>query len=89
MSPDHFFYKMTFGEAAAFMRGLEARERLDWERTRCVMYAAMAPHSKKIKKYSDAMRFPWDDEANKPKKNVTVDKCELERVREMAKKIKL
>lgn len=89
MSPDHFFYKMTFGEAAAYVRGLEAKERMLWERTRCVMYAAMAPHCKKIKKYSDAMRFPWDDEAEKPKKKVKIDKLELERVREMSKKIKL
>ena len=47
VSPTHFFYEMTFAEAAAYMRGLHLRERDEWERTRWMMWAAILPHSKK------------------------------------------
>ena len=62
MSPDHFFYKMTWGEVAACLRGLSNRERVEWERVRRIMWAALKPHSKDIKKYRDVMPLPWDDE---------------------------
>lgn len=87
MSPDHFFYRMTFGEAAAYLRGVQNREKMEWERTRCMMWAALAPHCKEVKTYRDAMRLPWDDE--KGTATAEVDEKELERVRELAKKIKL
>ena len=86
VSPSHFFYEMTFGEAAAFMRGMQMRERDEWERTRRLMWAAIMPHSKKKLDFQDIMKFVWDDEYVDTTK---VDKGELERARERAKKIKL
>lgn len=90
MSPDHFFYKMTWGEVAACLRALNSKERIAWERVRRVMWAALKPHSKSIKKYKDAMPLPWDDEKPEAeKKNTEVDEKELERIRELSKRIKL
>ena len=86
VSPSHFFYEMTFGEAAAFMRGMQMRERDEWERTRRLMWAAIMPHSKKKLDFQDIMKFVWDDEYVDTTK---VDKGALERARERAKKIKL
>ena len=73
-------------EAAAYMRGLELREREEWERTRCMMWAAIMPHSKKKLEYKDIMKFTWDKDYVDTTK---VDEGELGRIRELAKKIKL
>ena len=86
-SPDHFFYKMTWGEAAACLRGLNNKERVEWERTRRIMYAALKPYSKELKKYKDAMPLPWDNEITD--KEVEIDEKELDRIRELAKSIEL
>ena len=90
MSPDYFFYKMTWGEVAACLRGLNNMERVAWERTRCIMWSALKPHSKGLKKYKDAMPLPWDNEKTKTDlKKAEVDEKELDRIRELSKKIKL
>jgi hypothetical protein len=77
---------MTFSEAAAFMRGMQMRERDEWERTRRLMWAAIMPHSKKKLDFQDIMKFTWDEDYVDTTK---VDEGELERIRELAKKIKL
>jgi hypothetical protein len=77
---------MTFADAAAYMRGLLLRERDEWERTRRLMWAAIMPHSKKKLDFQDIMKFVWDDEYVDTTK---VDEGELERIRELAKRIKL
>ena len=77
---------MTFAEAAAYMRGLNMRDREEWERTRKIMWAAIMPHSKKNLDFQDIMKFPWEEEYIDTTK---VDEGELERIRELAKKIKL
>lgn len=90
VSPDHFFYKMTWGEVAACLRGLSSRERVEWERVRRIMWAALKPHSKNIKKYRDVMPLPWDDEKKEVEnRNTEVDERELERIRKLSKRIKL
>ena len=86
VSPTHFFYEMTFSEAAAYMRGMRLRERDEWERTRCMMWAAIMPHSKKKLEYRDIMKFEWDKDHVDTTK---VDEGELKRIRELAKRIKL
>ena len=86
VSPTHFFYEMTFVEAAAYMRGLQSRERDEWERARRLMWASIMPHSKKKLEYQDIMKFAWDEDYVDTTK---VDEGELERIRELAKKIKL
>lgn len=83
VSPGHFFYGMTFGECAAYMRGLEAREHAAWERTRWEVWASLKPYSKHLE-LKDVMRFPWEDveaEAGVP------DEGEIERIRELARKM--
>jgi hypothetical protein len=77
---------MTFGEAAAFMRGMQQKERDEWERTRRLMWAAIMPHSKKKLEYQDVMKFSWDEDYVDTTK---VDEGELGRIRELAKTIKL
>ena len=85
MSPTHFFYEMTFPEAAAFMRGLQLKEREEWERTRKIMWAAIMPHSKKKLEYQDVIRFSWEENTD----NENIDERELERIKKIAKNIKL
>ena len=83
VSPTHFFYDMTFGEAAAFMRGLDLREKADWERTRKVMWAVVQSQSTKRIGLKDVQRFPWDDDYVEPSE---VTEEALDRVREIAKR---
>ena len=73
MSPTHFFYAMTFGEAAAYLRGLESRDRLGWE------YARMAASGMGAK-----IPLPWDKERNAER--LKVDKKEIKRLTELAEK---
>ena len=74
MSPSHFFYAMTFGEAAAFLRGLERRDRQAWEQTRMV-----------VRGMGGDWKFPWDDE----KEAVEIDENEVNDLRERIKKVKI
>lgn len=87
MSPDHFFYRMTFGECAAFIRGRDIQEQAEWERTRRIMWAAIMPHGKRNKTIDvrDVLKFPWDVSPSSGE----LDEEELKRVRNLAKKIKL
>lgn len=86
MSPAHFFYNMTWAEAAAYIRGMDAREKEEWERTRRIMMAVVQPHSKKKLDPEDVLKFTWDKDYVDTRK---VDKNELGRIRKLAKKIKL
>ena len=88
VSPDHFFYKMTFGECAACLSGIQNREKIEWERTRRMMWSALVPHCKNVKKYSDAMPLAWDNEFQE-KQDTEVNEKEIDRIRELAKRIKL
>lgn len=84
MSPAYFFYKMTMAEAAAYMRGLELREREEWERTRRVMWAALRPHTrKKDFEPTDVIKFPWEKDFIDTSE---VNEKELGRIRNLAKK---
>lgn len=71
VSPTHFFYDMTFNECAAYLRGLERRDRTAWEQARM---AASAMGAK--------IKLPWDNE----KESIIVDEKEIERLKELAKK---
>lgn len=74
VSPAHFFYEMTFGEAAAYLRGFEKRDRQDWDRARMIAGAMGAK-----------IEFPWDNEA----KEVVIDESEVKDLRERIKKVKI
>ena len=76
VSPTHFFYDMTFGEAAAYLRGMEKRDRQAWEQTRMIVCSM-----------GGKLKFPWDNEKTEQSKEV--EQKELERIRELAKTIKL
>lgn len=83
MSPTHFFYKATLPEVAAFIRGVEERERNEWERVRMHVFKVAQILGCADIEPSDIMRLPWDAE----KKPVIIDKENLNRVRELAKKL--
>lgn len=84
VSPAHFFYDMTFSEAAAFMRGFQEREKSEWERTRQIAYWIVQSSSTKELEPTDVMRFTWEE-----KKQIEVDDTEIERLRNIAKNMKL
>lgn len=72
-------------EAAAYMRGMELREREAWERTRRVMWAALRPHTRKEDfEPTDVIKFPWEKDFIDTSE---VDEKELERIRNLAQKI--
>lgn len=84
VSPAYFFYRMTWAEAAAYMRGREMKEREEWERARRLMWASLVPHAKnKNFEPSDVIKFPWEKGFIDTSQ---VDEKELERVRNLAKK---
>ena len=74
VSPTHFFYAMTFGEAAAYLRGLEQRDRMAWEQTRQLMRGM-----------GKEWKLPWDEERSE----VVIDEKEVEDLRERIKKVKI
>lgn len=74
VSPFHFFYEMDFGEAAAFLRGMERRDRQSWEQTRAI-----------IRGMGGEWELPWDNEAKK----VVVDEEGVKDLRERIKKVKI
>ena len=74
VSPSHFFYEMDFGEAAAFLRGMERRDRQTWEQTRAI-----------VRGMGGDWKLPWDDEA----KEVVVDEEGVKDLRERIKKVKI
>lgn len=84
MSPTHFFFHMTLPEAAAYMRGLQRKERDQWEMMRVLRHAIFQKDNPNELELEDVLRFTWDE-----KKDVEVDNTEIERLREKAKKIKL
>lgn len=84
VSPSHFFYDMTLTEASAFMRGLQRKEQDEWERTRQLAYRIVQVNCTKELTPKEVMPFVWDK-----KEEVEVDETELERLRELSKKIKL
>ena len=51
-----------------------------------MMWAAIMPHSRKKLEYRDVMKFDWEMEHVDTSR---VDEKELERIKELAKKIKL
>lgn len=77
---------MTFPEAAAFMRGRERQSQEEWERVRRIMWASLVTQTKNVKEYRDAMKLPWDDIIKTDEKP---DEKDIERIKEIAKKIKL
>lgn len=74
VSPTHFFYTMTFGEAAAYLRGLDRRDRQSWEQTRMI-----------VRGMGGNWKLPWDDET----KAVEIDEKEVEDLRKRIKKVKI
>ena len=84
MSPVHFFFEMRLSEAAAYLRGMERREREAWERARWVVYSNLAPWSKEVTEPADVGKFPWEKEEAAP-----IDEEELKRLRERARKMSI
>lgn len=65
---------MTFGEAAAYLRGLERRDRQEWEQARMI-----------LRGMGGDWEFPWDDEA----KVVEIDENKVKDLRERIKRVKI
>ena len=82
VSPSYFFYNMTFPEAAAFMRGLNRKQREEWEHTRRLMWAILVPHSKKKLTLSDIKIFEDENAEN----NKEIDAKEIERLKQVARR---
>lgn len=62
----------TTATPASISRALwwrEFYERADWERMRILAFCALSPHAKKgkLKRPSDVMPFPWDNDGTTPK----------------------
>ena len=62
VSPSHFFYDMSFAEAAAYLRGLDRRDRIEWERIRVILGGL-----------GQELKFPWDETSVEIDKNEVED----------------
>ena len=94
MSPSHFFYNMTLGECAAYIRGMQRKERERWEQTRMIMYAVVQSNSTKELDPEDVMKFAWDKESPAMSEEERMqrrldEERELSELRERAKKMRL
>lgn len=58
------FWDLTFEEFAAINKAyidkVEREYRADWEQARYISYCAVLPHSKRINKPTDLLRFNWE-----------------------------
>ena len=53
---------------AQYARLREEQHRADWERARMIAFAAVAPHTSRLRGPEDLMRFPWEEAAtDRPK----------------------
>lgn len=43
-----------------YWRNHDLKQRDDWERARMIAFYAAAPHTKKIKKPTDIVKFDWE-----------------------------
>lgn len=73
---------MTLGECAAYLRGMERKERDEWERTRMLMYAVVQVSSTKELSPEDVIRFPWDGETQ-------VEEASEEEIRQLRERAKM
>lgn len=69
------------------MDGLNRRNRESWEQTRLLGYIIAQVNSTKTLKQSDILRFPWDEEEPKEKKDTSVTDEDAKRLRAMAKEV--
>ena len=83
MAPTHFFYHLTFPEAAAFICGMEEKEKCEWERVRMHVFKVAQILGGENIEPTDIMCLPWDGD----KTTVKVDEKELERIRLIARRI--
>lgn len=47
---------------AQYARLREEQHRADWERARMIAFAAVAPHTSRLRGPEDLVRFPWEEE---------------------------
>lgn len=59
LSPDSFA-RLTTDEWDAVVRSAEEKLRTEWEQTRLITYAALAPHIKSGTTMHDLFPLPWD-----------------------------
>lgn len=83
VSPAHFFYNMTLPEVAAFVRGMEEKEKNEWEKVRMHVFKVAQILSGGDMEPADIMRLPWDKE----KGPVEVDMNELDRIKQIARRL--
>lgn len=58
----------------------EARQRNGWEQARMIAFSAVAPHSKRIRRPTDLLKFEWD---GKPIRKEEDEKMTLEERRKL------
>lgn len=58
----------------------EARQRSGWEQARMIAFSAVAPHSKRIRRPTDLLKFEWD---GKPLRKEEDEKMTLEERRKL------
>ena len=58
----------------------EARQRSGWEQARMIAFSAVAPHSKRIRRPTDLLKFEWD---GKPIRKEEDEKMTLEERRKL------
>ena len=58
----------------------EARQRSGWEQARMIAFSAVAPHSKRIRRPTDLLKFDWD---GKPIRKEEEERMTLEERRKL------
>ena len=82
ISPSYFLDRMSWFEVDSCLRGIEYKERISWEQTRMLGYITAQSHSTKALKYSDIIRFDWDEEQ---KSASTIDFDLVDKLKERVK----
>lgn len=90
----YFMDEMNLYEVNDIISNMKYNERNDWERARLITYMVGATQTKNIKKPSDVVVFPWDDDYKEQEKKKAIPKTgfkpttdkDIERMMNLAKK---
>lgn len=84
LNPEYVLDKMTMYEVRAIMRHSHLKEQEQWEQTRLLAYMTAQVNSTKKLKFTDIVKFPWEEEEKEKHTEQQMNDAELKRLKAKA-----
>lgn len=85
MTSEYFMDSMAEWEVIEFYDVINYADYVTWEQTRLLL-SCYVDH-KKVKKLSDIMKFPWDNDRIEKSSDTNISNEDIERLKKMAQQI--